>query len=368
MSHSSPRCIPVPGRILVTAFSPDGRLLAVSGVQSRDVYHVQSFLQVYEAHTLECVQTVPPVSDFPFTCITWSPGSTQLALAGPAGTISVWDCTSGTVLRAYYGHSPEVASLPLASIPVRREVLACCWPTDDQIVSAGKDTCMCQWNPQSGETTRRLVYQDFPELVSFSPSGASLAIIPPLMEQAWQDENNPLSAQGSAVNLRGKVGIFEVSTGRTTAALPGTEACFCAAWATKTGLLALGSWEEILIWDLQSSGNPHLMHTIPRRLFGEALSRYQCHPLAWSPDGMHLAYCAVLEHAPFSSHWDDERSERALIEILDVRSGTTVYSVPVTGVFCLAWAPDGKRLVVGRNMEFEVLTGPFSSDSTQGTR
>ncbi len=366
MSCFSTRCVAIPGYTLLAAFSPDGRFLAVSGIQLGKMDQEQSFLQVHDAQTLEVVQTAP-ASNFPLTSLVWSPDSTQLATAGPAGTIDVWDRASGTISRTYYGHSPELASLPSACNPVRREILALCWPTHNQIVSVGQDACMCQWHPHSGNTTRRTVIDgDLSNHPSFSPSGACLVVFThSLYEQrasnldALSTEGDLLPNEGLQGDFRGGVSLFDIHTVQTVAVLPGTEKCSCGVWAPEAELLALGADEEIQIWDLQRPRKPHLVQVVPRQLFRGPSTKHSCFPLAWHPDGARLAYCATVTHSSLSSSSDFRFPVRALIEILDAHSGNTLYSAPIAGVSCLAWSPDGKQLVVGRRRECEVITGPF---------
>lgn len=366
MSHLTSRRIPAPGQVLQAAFSPDDRFLAIAGVRPDKQPHERGFLQVYDASTLVVLHDEQTASS-PLFHLAWSPDSTHLASAGQAGTVEIWDHARGTNTRTYCGHSPEVASLPLASHPVRRTVLALCWPSSEYLVSVGLDHCCCQWNPSSGQTMlRSIIYRDAPKYLSFSPRGDLLAVLHPEPgKKGWLDLDAPLDDgdlcpnRGHAVNASGKVSMVDVATAQTLSVLPGTESCLFNAWSPTTALLALGTRNEIQIWDLQRPEAPHLTRRIARNLFGGKASSYSypSRPLVWASDGVHLAYCALTQDiSPLSSRWSDPLRRRAQLEILDARTGTTVSIAPVAGASCLAWNAAMTKLVVGQEMEFEVLS------------
>ena len=326
MSIDDSRCFSVPGRVVLAAFSPNGRLFAIAGPQAGDAYHKRGFLQIYDAQSLNVVQTVP-APDYPLTCLAWSPDSTQIAFAGFAGVIALWDMARATIARTYYGHSPEMGSLPDACNPVRRKVLALVWPANDQIVSAGEDTCLCQWDPRTGETRSRSIYRHLPEKLSFSSSGVCLAVFtPPLPDPGWSDldeEDGQAEVCDSDQDVRGKVSLFDLPGAQTTAILPATGLCFCAVWAAGTGALALGARDEIQIWDLRAPEKPRLDLVAPRRLFLDSLwPAPASQSLAWSPEGSRLAYCAELDRATarqFRLSCSDAFFTRVVVEIVDVR-------------------------------------------------
>jgi WD40 repeat protein len=223
--------------VLELAWSPDGRLLAISAGEQ---------IHLIDPSTVTILRTLEGG--------VWSPGlafnrqSTRLASASRDGHVSVWDPASGQRLIEIPAHNKSANSVAFH-------------PSLDWLATSGNDGMARLWDFNRGEKVGEMIGGSFGvPAIAFSPDGKSLALV-----------------NGDIVRLR------DITSGRFVQTLRSETPLYSAAFNPDGSLLAAGSSTgTITLWDV-ASGQQAGVYLIPG---GNAGLVWE---VGFSPDGEHVA-------------------------------------------------------------------------------
>ncbi len=282
--------IPVPHRWANGIFSPDGRRLALWGLDGT--------VLLYDGTGKRLLGKRPPPYDLSLNSIAFSPerttGGATLALGAWDAQVRFWDLEADA-LRPHPGGGMEAVSCVAVS------------PDGRWAASASLDSVVRLWDLQTGKVHSKLKKHDLPVLrVAFSPNGRYLA-------SAGMDQ---------------RVCLWDVATGELKHELAGhTAMVYSLAFSPDSKTLASGSNDTTaILWDVASGA-------VLRILRGH---KHQVTTVTFSSDGKQLVTASRWETGV--RFWDPAtgREQRGL-------EGET------HGGEALAFSPDGSLLIVGGN-------------------
>ena len=129
--------LPAIDPVVVAAFSPDGKTLAVARGSSEGI--TAPALSVLDLATGHVLAEFKGVSE-PLKALAFSPDGRRIAAAGSGGTVAVWDATSGD------------KALNLAIAPLTGRVNSVAFTRDGStIITAGPHTAAYRWDAATGE-------------------------------------------------------------------------------------------------------------------------------------------------------------------------------------------------------------------------
>ncbi|HKA69804.1 MAG TPA: BTAD domain-containing putative transcriptional regulator [Actinomycetes bacterium] len=264
-----------------TAFSPNGRLLAVTG---------SSKVVVIDLDTGE--EALDLQESGPAQGVAWSPDGRYIAAAGLDAGGQVWDASTGTLRSTVVGRTEVVTSVAWS-------------PDSTRLVTSGSDTAARIWRVGAGPA-RQLLSLSAPEGagggVAFSPDGTQLMgagagvriwDVGPAGDAEWANLPGPVGG-----------GVEFMPDGRRVAAGSG--------------------WGSVTVWDLPTNA----IDTIGRRAGASGWG--VAPPFDVSPDGK-----AVAITGP-------DTTVRAWEAATGRQLFTITHPLPVLAV---AWSPDGTHLI-----------------------
>ena len=304
------------------AFSPDGTILASSGVDGERITRLWDLGTGEVIRTLEGDSASSPV---------FSPDGNTLATWSLNATIKLWDVSTGveaTTLKGNTGGGSVLAFSPDGSI----------------LASGWGDHTLRLWDLETGETSSTLEgLADVVESLAFSPDGTLLASGSRNgAVQLWDvgtGTNSILGRSGWVSSVAfspdgtilasasaGVVMLWDVATETNTAILKGRGSVSSLAFSPD-GTLASGSWAggTIMLWDL-TTGNAAILEG----------HRDGVRSVAFSPDGRTLASSGSAN------------SDRTIM-LWEVGTGlqTGLLDGHKTTVGSVAFSPDGETLASG---------------------
>jgi WD40 repeat protein len=141
--------------LLHPAFSPDGKLLAVSGVHP---------IKIWDVASGQLVRTFDEQTDNHSFSIAFSPDGTLLADSGRKGRITLWDVVSGQVVRN------------ISNDGIQNDVHDIAFSPDGKLlVSVGTDYTVRLWEVSSGQVLQTMMQGNGLYGVAFSPDGRLVA-------------------------------------------------------------------------------------------------------------------------------------------------------------------------------------------------
>jgi WD40 repeat protein/serine/threonine protein kinase len=305
------------GAVNSVVFSPDGQRLASAA----------SDLKVWNAQTGEELFSIKEAG----WTVVFSPDGKRLATSWADKTVKVWDARTGQQLFNIKGHHTKVFDAAFS-------------PDGKRLASAAWDGTVRVWDAQTGQKPMTL-----PGAASFS--GASVAFSPDGKRLASGGRNPPASGPG-------ELKVWDVETGQEIFSLKGhTAKVTTVAYSPDGKRLASGAGDKtVKVWDAQT---------------GQELLTFKGHAkdissVAFSPDGKRLVSTSAGEPAKV---WDSQTGREFLtlkegggmmvfspdgnrlatgageLKVWNAQTGQELLTLFKGFVSCVAFSPDGKRLV-----------------------
>jgi WD40 repeat protein len=288
------------------AFSPDAHYVALAGgisQSNKGAGHRSVRLWDLEGRRLVKEFAAP---DY-LTSVAYGPGGDQLAAGSEDGTALLWDVATAAVRHELKGHSGVVTGIAYS-------------PDGRDLATAGADGTVRLWDTATGKEARRFLEDGDPVTgVAYSPDGRLVA----------------------ASISDGTVRLWNAATEREVHTLRGHDkAVTCVVFSPDSKWLASTGLDlTVRLWDVHT-GKETRPRNEPLRLGGPApeekrkpwdRTRPLVPHLAFSADGRRLASINGIQP----------------VQLWDVATGLEVLTLPVqeSGFLCLAFGPDGRRLV-----------------------
>lgn len=376
-------------RIQGVAFSPDGRLLAVTSPglshgdsPQKNVLRTtpptpEGRITIWNLETRQELQTLSGHGDLTVWSVAFSPDGKQLVSGGSDGNVWLWNLSTGTPKHVLRGHDRTVRSVAYS-------------PDGIRVGSASEDGTVKIWNTANGEIERTLRGHASPARgVAFSPDGTALASTSndktvklwrvetgeeifelvghqtPVRGLAFSPDGRRLATTGGTVKLWNTVNgqeiaslvghsdeiitvafspdgerlasggsdrtirIWNADSGQETLTLRGhADTIFSVNFSPDGRRLASGGWGgRVIIWDANPIGsNPSQASQTIIGHAGDSIYRVACHP----------------EGRQFATSGADRT-----VKIWERDTGRVLHTLPgiVQPVASLMFSPDGRYLV-----------------------
>jgi WD40 repeat protein len=327
------------GSINSVAFSPSGQILATGGDGSVILWALANVGQLREIKTLESINALN---------VAFSPKGDSLASASSDGSIVLWEVPSGKQVKRLKGHHNAVHSLAFS-------------PDGRTLASASYGHEVILWQvADDSPVPLRIGKVRGARGISFSPDGNTLAL-------ASED---------------GTVVLWDVRSGAQAAQLKGDQRFVRSVTFSHDGKTLASGGDDIILWDLESRKRISKL---------KGLERAEVLDVAFSPDDSKLASASVVGSILFGSKdfsvllWaldngvkpivylkghqspvhsvafsldskmlasgsiarnDAAPGEDRNVILWEVATGKQIAKLEghAGGVFCVAFAPDGKAL------------------------
>ncbi len=277
------RSVPTGGRLGISMFSPDGRLLATdSGDYSIRLWDVATDreLRRFKGHTDDITE------------LQFSGDGKMLASSSADHTARIWEVATGTPLATLEGHRVNVNSIAFS-------------PDARRVVTVGEDLSVRLWDVSTGKQLMRL--KEHPVTGQSNTSSIDRVLFCP--------DGSRILATGRFMN----VAVWDAETGGALPALQGHRYYPTTIVFSPDGkLMATGSEDRtILLWDVGE-------WSVIRQLTGHG---NRISELAFSPDSKTLA----------------SAGQDGTIKLWDVTA--TPNPLELTGAQYLSYSSDGKKLI-----------------------
>jgi len=312
-------------------FSPDGKYIASAHGNE---------LKIWDANTGVETMSLPKGNNDGIGYIAYSPdGKNIVSCGGWDSRIAVWDISTGTEVLGINSHQREALHFVAFS------------PDATKILSVGRDPIIKVWDARTGDELRALVGHSLQ--AAFSPDGRRIAaggygsikvwsvdleferVKLQVCNKRWTNsiafspDGKYLAASGSGIAK-----VWDVVSGIELVTLHGQDSWISTLAFSHNGLRIVsgGAYGKVRIWDISDGREVLSFH---------AHSDY-VNTVTFSPDGSHIV----------SSGGDSDRT----IKIWDALTGANVATLNgYTGEICIAFSPDGKKLLSGCCPEEDIL-------------
>lgn len=243
-------------------------------------------------------------------CLAWKPDGTQLAAGAPHKETSLWDVSTGLVVRTWAQGTRAVAWSPdgryLATSPNDYHNRTYIYEVNDLLEE-----------PQELEGHEDLVFD-----IAWNSDGSLFASASNLSVRIWDMNNNARFLH----RLR-----------------HGENFVTCMSWSHKHKKIAVGYDSGVVcIWNLEN--DLHVERTFPH-------NTWEVTQVQWSPDDSTLAIA-------FDSND---------IHLWNLQSSVVILTGHTDDIQCLSWSPDSTRLVSSADDKTIRIWSPYLSFAREGT-
>jgi WD40 repeat protein len=342
------RTFEVPGGPVASfALSPDGKVLAATATDKRQVVHLLDTATGKAFRSFEHPRDVVPLA--------FAPDGKTLAVGfgelRQPGEVRLWDVASGKLVGSLTGHEGWVLSLAFA-------------PDGKSLATGGYDKTLRVWDVASLKETKRILHSDVPVYhVGYAPDGKAVA------SWGWQH------------TLR----LWDPGTGKELHPGGGPQmSVVSVAFSPDGKLLASAAASDILLWDVPDRkqlralrGHEGNVTAVVFAADGKTLASasYDGTLRLWEvatgkelrqiPAGGRWVACLALstDNDTLAS-WNTENS--AAITLWSAATGKELRSLalpvqPMAAIHSLSFAPDGKTLAAASGTDLAVRLWEVSS-------
>ncbi|HEX8119357.1 MAG TPA: PQQ-binding-like beta-propeller repeat protein [Pyrinomonadaceae bacterium] len=318
------------GRPALAEFSPDGRLLALSGEGHA--------VKLYEAATGKLLLTLKgEKKEWGFNGFAFAPDPrVGVTRDIPDRSVSLWDLTTGKPLLKLAGRERDIETkLKAAQNPSLNFVHVPLSPDGRVVLSEREDDIVVAWDAATGKELFRLEHRTETNAAKDVLGMFLFAQPHPLMMSAAfsHDGARVVTANG---DTRPK--LWDASTGKLVGTLANEpyDNVYAAAFLPAAGAVITASFEgHVKLWD--ASTGAHRATLVGRKAADYFFAFQQDGgPVAYSPDGRLVAARAA-----------DESGKKDEIGIWDAADGKLSATVEKNKSKTLAFSPDGRTLATG---------------------
>ncbi|KAK5966749.1 WD domain G-beta repeat protein [Trichostrongylus colubriformis] len=147
--HDAPDASGHMGFVTAIALSGDDKIAACGTYDG--------IVAVWDLDICQCLSTVPQCKGIPVSCLAFSFNQTFLLSGNAIGTVSVFDCSSGSLHRTFSLHSSEIVSI--------------CPLENYRVLSCDKEGKLCQWEIFGDEESMVMMTQGVAPPIFAPPNG-----------------------------------------------------------------------------------------------------------------------------------------------------------------------------------------------------
>jgi WD40 repeat protein/serine/threonine protein kinase len=320
LHHDEVTVVPDGKSLRAFSWSPDGQRFAVGGNSGTiTIWNAQG----RKESMFDAGATI--------VCLAWHPVKDQLIASTSQGQLTIWDTSSGAILRSWQAHRGDVRTVA--------------WSADGRRLASGgyNDKTVVIWDGETGAEVLRMQSTGFVHTVAWIRDGSKLANSGGNQTEIWDTSTGKLhraitpggfaaldwSPDGRFLALGGfdsQIRIWEPSTGKLLSE-------YFGHGGSIAGLKWSPDGQQII-----STGREDGAVNIWEPLTGKMLRHFRghlqgVHALAWSRDGTKIGSASLDGTAKI---WDTKSSDPSKINL-----GTT------KSVASVAWSADGQHLLAG---------------------